>query len=123
MRPMFGDEPANAKLRRALSDRPSSSATFPDTEGASSNGLPYVSRRYDLSLERYVSLLECLEEHSHETDFNRSDLAREWLSWHKPPPLPSCPPPEETVEEEVEEFHWDHEGYYDSSGVWIGWYE
>ena len=40
MRPMFGDEPADLKLRRALSDRPSSSVTFPDTDGAPSNGLP-----------------------------------------------------------------------------------
>lgn len=122
MRPMFGDEPANLKLRRALSDRPSSLATFPDTEGVPSKGFPYVSRRYDLSLERYVSLPECLEERSREADFNRSDLAREWLSWHEPPPLQSCLPPEEPLEEEVEEVHWDHDRYYDSSGAWV-WYE
>ena len=90
---MCGDDPADpdGPLAQALSCRPVSTDTFP---GAA----PSVTRRYDPTLDRLVSLAECLDARSSEVDFDRSELVRSWLSWsHALSPAPHFPvPPEPT---------------------------
>ena len=69
MQLMEGNEPADPEgsLARALSNRPTTTEAFPGE-------LPRVARRHDATLNRLVSLSECLEWHSDDIDFDPSEL-------------------------------------------------
>ena len=86
---MRGEHPVDpsGNIARTLRNRPVSDEVFPGPP-------PEVVRRWDGELGRLVSLLEAIEAHSNAPSFDRSILAREWLTLSQaPPPAPPPPPP------------------------------